>query len=121
MTPPIITKILLCPVIGQGTEADPYRPIVNAMVKRLSVVMHSLKANPQYCCCVVTGEVNEVNKLNTQLDVTLIPNSNAVQSLKNRFDQAVVDEIQGWWSTGEKIRIRPIYRRKVKRWKTLRI
>ena len=112
MTPPIVTKILLCPVIGQGTQADPYRPIVNAMVKRLSMAMYRLKSLPTYCGCVVTGEVNEVNKLNTQLDVILIPSSASAQGLKNRFGQEVVDEIQAWWPTAEKIKIHPPHRRK---------
>ena len=112
MAPPIVTRTFLCPVIGQGTKADPYRPIVNAMVKRLSMTMKRLKTAPGWCMAVVSGEVNEVNKLNTQLDVYLVPNLQSTSGLKERFGQATVDEIQAWYPATEKIRIYPPRRRK---------
>lgn len=115
MTPPIVTKTFLCPVIGQGTEADPYRPIINAMVKRLSMAMRRLKAKPGWCIAVVTGPVDEVNKLNTQLDVRLVPNAEAAKALKEEFGEAVVVEFQAVYPSIEKIRIYPPCRRKRRR------
>jgi len=112
MTPPIVTKFFLCPVIGTGKEHDGYRPLISAMLKHTSMAMHRLNSLPTHCMAVVTGPVNEVNKLNTQLDVILVPTAQSVQMLRDLYGQAVVDEVQAWWPIAEKIRIYPPHRRK---------
>lgn len=113
MTPPIVRKVFLCPVIGQGTREDPHRPLISAVVKRTSMIMRRLKTDPEMCVCIVQGPVDEVNKLNTQLDVHLVATVQSVKGL--RLSDQAKHEISAWWPVGEKCRIHLPRRRKIKR------